>query len=141
MRFAGTFFGLLVLMLAVGGCGDDDGTEAVRRGIGDECMLEMSDGASDRGNCDEAGQVCLTEFSGGYCGARGCTADADCPEGSACVTDDGTTNYCFLICLDKPECNTERSVANESNCNSSLTFVDPGGDMGRKVCRPPLGGT
>ena len=123
------------------GCGDDDGTAAIRRGVGDECMIDTSADASRQGNCDMAGQECLTEFAGGYCGVRGCTADADCPEGSACVTDDGTTNYCFLICLDKPECNPHRTVENESSCVSSLTFVDPAGAGGRKVCRPPLSGT
>src|SRR5688572_18657175 len=102
MRLGGSFLASMVLVFAVGGCGDDDGNEAIRRGIGSECAL--GDG-SPRGDCEGADQICLTEFSGGYCGARDCTADADCPVGSACVTDDGTTNYCFLICLDKPECN------------------------------------
>ena len=55
------------------------------------------------------------------------------------MTDDGQVNYCFLICLDKPECNVRRSLDNESSCTSSLTFID--GTMGRKVCRPPLSGT
>jgi hypothetical protein len=48
-------------------------------------------------------------------------------------------NYCFLICVDKPDCNPRRSLENESNCTSSLTFID--GTMGRKVCNPPSGGT
>ena len=60
------------------------------------------------------------------------------PGGSACVTDDGQVNYCFLICLDKPECNVRRSVDNESSCTSSLTSLTA---AGRKVCRPPLSGT
>jgi hypothetical protein len=140
MRFDGTFLAFTVLILAVSGCGDDDGTEAIRRGVGDECTIDTTADASRMGNCTMAGQECLTEFSGGYCGVRDCTVDADCPMGSACVSEDGVTNYCFLICLDKPECNPRRSMANESNCNSALTFVDPAGDMGRKVCRPPLGG-
>ena len=135
---------LLTFFVLLGGCGDDDGTEAIRRGIGAECVIEMPPDAmpgSPMGNCEEDGQECLTEFAGGYCGVRGCMDDADCPAGSACVTDDGTTNYCFLVCNDKPECNPHRTVANESSCTSSLTFVDPDGDMGRKVCRPPLSGT
>ena len=49
------------------------------------------------------------------------------------------TNYCFLICSDKVQCNPHRSVDNESSCTSSLTFVDDA--AGRKVCRPPLSGT
>ena len=54
-------------------------------------------------------------------------------------TEDNQINYCFLICSDKVQCNPHRSLDNESNCTSSLTFVD--GTMGRKACRPPLSGT
>ena len=119
------------LLVPALGCGGDDDSEAERRGIGSECTT--------RDDCEEDAQECLTQFTGGYCGAAGCTGDADCPEGSACVTEeDGLGNFCFLVCNDKPECNDHRSVENESNCVSSLTFVDD--DAGRKVCRPPHGG-
>jgi hypothetical protein len=120
-------------LLAVGlvACGDDDDSEAERRGVGAECAASA--------DCQEAGQECLTEFAGGYCGLAGCTGDVDCPAGSACVTaDDGLGNFCFLVCLDKVECNDHRTPENESNCVSSLTFIDD--DAGRKVCRPPLSG-
>jgi hypothetical protein len=90
-------------------------------------------------DCSEPGQVCLTEFKGGYCGLAGCLHDGDCPQGSACVIDDNQLNYCFLICVDKTDCNLHRSLDNESSCTSSLTFVD--GTMSRKVCRPPNSGT
>jgi hypothetical protein len=110
------------------GCSDEN--EANRRGIGSAC---------DSGNlCSEKGQVCLTEFAGGYCGVSGCHHDSDCPEGSACVTDDNQVNYCFLTCIEKPDCNLHRSVENEANCTSSLTFVD--GAKNLKVCRPPNSG-
>jgi hypothetical protein len=120
----------LLFVVGVGGCGSD-ASEAIKRGVGSECSASVA--------CTEMNQVCLTEFAGGYCGVSACTHDSDCPAGSACVTGDNQTNYCFLICADKPECNVRRSVANESNCTSSLSFVD--GAMGRKVCRPPLSGT
>jgi hypothetical protein len=118
------------LLLAVG-CTSE--TEAIARGVGAAC--------SDDADCDEEGQRCLTEFGGGYCGIADCTADADCPSGSACVTDDdfGGRNFCFLICVDKPECNVHRPVETEANCVSSLDFVD--GTVGRKACRPPLSGS
>lgn len=124
----------LVALLSVG-CGDDDGhtSEAIRRGIGAECDAELA--------CEEEGQECLAEFAGGYCGVRDCIDDADCPAGSACVTD-GTfagVNYCFLVCIDKPDCNVNRSVDDESNCTSSIDFVDPDVEAGLKVCRPPMG--
>ena len=121
---------LCALVVVMCGCGDS-GSEAIRRGVGAECNATN--------DCTENGQVCLTEFKGGYCGVSGCARDSDCPQGSACVTDDGQINYCFLICADKPECNPHRTVDNESSCTSSLTFVD--GTMDRKVCRPPNSGT
>lgn len=122
-------FSVATMILGLAGCGDDDG--AVRRGIGAECTLDT--------DCQEMGQRCLTQFRGGYCGAAMCMHDTDCPSGSACVTEDDGMNYCFLVCADKPECNVNRTLANESNCVSSLPLVD--GTMGRKVCRPPLSGT
>lgn len=118
----------LVVVAAVG-CGNSQ-SEAIRRGVGSECNANLM--------CTEMGQVCLTEFKGGYCGVSGCLHDTDCPSGSACVTEN-QINYCFLICADKTNCNPNRTVANESNCTSSLSFVD--GTMGRKVCNPPSSGT
>ena len=120
----------LIVLVALGNCGGST-SEAIKRGVGAECSASLA--------CSETNQVCLPEFAGGYCGVSACTHDSECPAGSACVTDDNQMNYCFLICADKPECNVRRSVANESNCTSSLSFVD--GAMGRKVCRPPLSGT
>lgn len=120
---------LCVVALAfICGCGGG-GSEAVRRGVGAECLRDT--------DCTENGQRCLTGFKGGYCGISPCAHDTDCPQGSACVTEDDGSNYCFLVCADKVECNPHRSVENEASCNSSLTFVD--GTMGRKVCRPPRG--
>lgn len=119
----------LVASALLAGCGSDT-SEAIKRGVGAECNASLT--------CTESNQVCLPEFAGGYCGVSACAHDADCPAGSACVTDDNQINYCFLICADKPDCNVRRSAANESNCTSSLTFVD--GAAGRKVCRPPLSG-
>jgi hypothetical protein len=119
---------LAVLVLI--GCGGG-GSEAVRRGVGAECGPNLE--------CSESGQSCLTDFKGGYCGVSGCARDTDCPQGSACVTEDDGVSYCFLVCRDKPECNENRTLDNESSCVSSLTFVD--GAMNRKVCRPPLSGS
>src|SRR5688572_28217297 len=76
-------------------CGDG-GTEAQRRGVGAACAM-----ADD---CTETGQSCLTQFKGGYCGVASCTADEECPPGSACVTHDDGMNYCFLICIVKTDC-------------------------------------
>ncbi|HEY0715806.1 MAG TPA: hypothetical protein VGF45_24190 [Polyangia bacterium] len=105
------------------GCGGS-GTEAERRGIGAAC--------SRNENCLE-GLTCLS-FKGGYCGLVGCTSDANCPAGSACVHHENTANYCFLVCNDKPECNRFRPVENEANCAANVTFVQP---KTAKACVPP----
>jgi len=134
-------------MLLVAGCFaiacDDDeqggpgpGNEAVRRGVGAEC--------ADDDDCTEEGQVCLTEFRGGMCGIADCTASSECPDGSVCVADpDFNQNYCLLVCVNKPDCNVHRSLANEANCSSSLNAIDSGsggeGPGDPKVCRPPNG--
>jgi hypothetical protein len=127
MRFA-----LLATILAVGwGCGDDDGTEADRLGVGAQC--ESTD------QCDpEIDLLCLPQFKGGYCGLAGCEADEDCPEASACILHEDGETYCFRICADKPECNANRDLENEANCSSSAEFVE--GANGRKACVPPSGG-
>ena len=109
---------------------------ANRLGVGAECTMDTQCGTA---------QKCLTQFKGGYCGLSGCTQDSDCPSDSACVsavasTGDGGTStqtFCFLLCADKPECNANRTVANESNCSASAVFVD--GGTGRRACVPPSG--
>lgn len=112
---------MLALVSACGG-----GNEADERGVGAEC--------ASADDCFEEGQACLA-FRGGYCGIEDCARDADCPDGSACVTHSDGTNYCFLVCGTKSDCNTNRSSENEANCSSSTTFVD--GANGRKACIPP----
>ena len=110
-------------MLFVFACG---GSEADDLGVGAECA------AND--DCDaDTDQVCLG-FKGGYCGIEGCLANADCPEDSACVAHDDGINYCFRICIDKAECNANRSVENESNCSANVDFVEP---TNAKACVPP----
>lgn len=123
-------FLFFVCTLLLVGCGDDDGTEADKAGIGAQCV------AND--DCKEDGQSCLTNFKGGYCGVSACTADSDCPEASACVTHDDGVNYCFRVCADKVECNANRDADNEANCSGSATFVDDRAN--RKACIPPSGG-
>lgn len=125
MKLFGIF---LALLLGFGtGCGDD--SEADRRGIGAEC--------SSSDDCTEANQQCLTQFKGGYCGSQGCASTEECPPGSGCVSHTDGTNYCFRICLDKIECNANRSVDNESNCSSNITFAS--GKKEGKACVPPSG--
>ena len=113
---------------------DDDGTEADRFGVGAQCAggdEELCDDDLD----DDFDLVCLPQFKGGYCGLEGCEVDLDCPDGSACVAHEGA-NYCFRICVDKSDCNFNRDVDNESNCSSSVDFVEA---TDVKACVPPSG--
>lgn len=106
---------------------DDDKKTANDLGVGAQCELST--------DCDEETQECLLDFKGGYCGVKDCTGDVECPEGSRCVAHDDGTNYCFLICTDKVQCNVNRDVENEANCSSSVTFVEEPQDV--KACIPP----
>lgn len=124
----------MFLMAALGGCGSSEETAADRAGVGAEC----TDAAECESPDEEIELECLTQFKGGYCGLAGCEGDADCPEGSACVTHTDGMNYCFRVCQDKPDCNRNRSVENESNCVGSIDFVDPRNE--RKACEPPSSG-
>ncbi len=123
-----TAFAPLLLFAA---CGDGDsspggGSAAQQRGVGDACAVDA--------DCVEAGQKCLTSFKGGYCGIEGCMASADCPAGSRCVREGGST-FCFLICATKDQCNAYRPASAEANCSSSVTFTEA--DKGDKACVPP----
>jgi hypothetical protein len=92
-------------------------TPAQRHGVGAACSADSDCFVAD------AHLRCLP-FKGGYCGLEGCQQAADCPPGSACVTHDDGNNYCFLLCVDKPECNYTRPPEIEANCSSKITFAD-----------------
>lgn len=119
----------IVLALVAAACSDDDdddgGTQAMRLGVGAAC-----DGNDE---CAETAPECLP-FKGGYCGLADCAGDADCPAGSKCVTHDDGENYCFLVCVDKPDCNRHRPLDSEANCSANITFVEDGSV---KACVPP----
>ena len=125
----GTVFTFLLSATAalLAACGDG-GSDANRHGVGADCAT-----ADD---CNE-GQQCLAQFKGGYCGVTPCAGDPDCPAGSACIAHTDGANYCFLVCMEKFECNDHRLLENEANCSASVTFVS--GTMGRKACVPPSG--
>lgn len=116
----------LCFAAALASC-SSEGTEADKYGVGAQCTVN--------GDCKD-NLECLP-FKGGYCGLAGCLKDADCPDGSACVSYVTGQNYCFLICIEKPDCNRNRSVELESNCSSNVTFTD--GAKNRKACVPPSG--
>ena len=115
---------LCFALLFAWGCG---GNDADALGIGAECTV------NDDCNVDDD-QTCLS-FKGGYCGRQGCTGDVDCPDDAACVAHTDGINYCFRLCVDKVECNENRTVDNEANCSANITFVDE--PQTRKACVPP----
>ncbi len=127
---------LAMLLLVTHGCRSDDppATDADRVGVGAECRAD-DDCPQPEPDAGPA-LVCLTQFKGGYCGLEDCADDEDCPEGAACVAHTDGTNYCFRLCVDKPECNRNRSPDQESNCSSNIEYVDE--DRG-KACVPPSG--
>jgi len=119
----------LGIAASVSSCGGGGaGNEAIRHGVGAAC--------SSNADCTEAGQACLP-FKGGYCGVQDCVDDAHCPQGSACVKYTDGKQYCFLLCVDKPDCNFSRPPDLEANCSSSIEFVS--GAKTSKVCLPPTG--
>ena len=129
-------FAFVLCTVAGVGCGDDDGgSEADRLGVGAEC--DSDDDCLQSSRDGGISQQCLRQFKGGYCGIEDCVDDLDCPEASKCVAHDDGTNYCFRVCVDKPECNENRDLDNEANCSSSADFVE--GANGRKACVPPSG--
>lgn len=120
------FLVLAISFLALTSCGDDE-VEADKVGVGAACAT-----AAD---CKVEGQICLSQFKGGYCGVANCTTAASCPDGSACVAHTDGSNYCFRACLDKAECNANRPEGSEANCSSSIEFVN--GEKDIKACVPP----
>jgi hypothetical protein len=116
---------MTTVALAISSCGGD-GTEADRAGVGAAC--------SKAEDCPKEANQCLA-FKGGYCGLEGCQKDQDCPSGSACVAHTDQKAYCFLICVEKIDCNRNRPAEIESNCSSNVTFVS--GNKGIKACVPP----
>jgi hypothetical protein len=126
---------LCALMIAVVGCGDDDDASgADLLGVGAECTASSECLREGDGGINLA---CLDQFKGGYCGVEDCSANTDCPDQSACVAHDDGRNYCFRTCVDKSECNLNRSADQESNCSSNIDFVDSA--KSGKACVPPSG--
>lgn len=107
-----------VLFAALAACGNSDvGTEG--KVVGSSCT--SSGGPS--GSCAE-GSKCATDsdFPGGSC-VKVCLAQSDCPDGSACIQENG--GLCVLECNDASDCR------DGYNCVAKST-VNPAGSA--KVC-------
>jgi hypothetical protein len=117
-------------------CSDDEGSAADRIGVGAECSTSSPCPKARRGE-EEVQLACLAAFRGGYCGIADCQSDADCPDGSACVNHEGGARYCFRTCVEKAECNRNRTTENEANCSANVDFIAA---EGVKACVPPSSG-
>ncbi|MDH5717803.1 MAG: hypothetical protein OEZ22_09205 [Spirochaetia bacterium] len=147
IKFTSVFLPVFFLcFIAFLNCGSGlcDGTEgAASVGIGAECLTNENCQREEAACYDSEipiNLICLTNFSGGYCGAKGCKTNADCPESSICVIHDDGINYCFLICTEKPQCNTYRTSENEANCSASIDYADKSTSKTTKACVPPSSG-
>jgi hypothetical protein len=136
-----------------GGTAWDDDNEFCQREASQEFICRSSGGGSDNrkvcvpGDCgvgeacltkaDCNGDLeCLTDVDGGYCGKANCTANADCPNGSACVRMDETRSYCLRKCQGDSDCSFCRPWDDRTPCTDEVDYVEDG-TPGR-VCVPTL---
>lgn len=108
-RFRSVLCSISFLVLsAIAGCGSG--------GVGKSGDVVGGPCAGD-GDC-AGGSVCLVEgdFPGGTCTVR-CTSQADCPNGSACVQENGGT--CLLACSSNGDCRGEYMCEAKSNLGRS----------------------
>jgi len=133
-------FSWFVLLAGSVGCGDDGGSEADRLGIASTCVVDEDCRSVTNPDGGTIQLRCLTQFTAGYCGLPDCVSSADCPLNSICVAHEDGNNYCFRVCDDKPECNTNRAPDVEANCSSSFDWATPSDDRGEKACIPPSSG-
>jgi hypothetical protein len=92
--------------------------------IGESCS-ETADCAPDL--------ECVTNFGGGYCTLRGCSAENPCPGESLCVTRDDE-NYCFRPCARASDCTYCRDSDASVSCTDDVTFAMDGATG--SVCVP-----
>lgn len=80
---------LLLAAVLLAGCGNSD----VSREVGARC--------DDSSECDDRCLLPDDGWPGGFC-SLSCDDDSDCPEGTACVDDEG--GVCLFRCESVPEC-------------------------------------
>jgi hypothetical protein len=69
---------------------------------------------------------CIGDFDGGYCGARGCATDSECPQDGACIDIDGDS-YCVKRCSTDGDCGLCRGDSVPAACTAEVVFLDPEG--------------
>lgn len=130
---------LLALIVGLGLVGCDDATEADRVGVAAQCTSTADCPTYTLPDSGTTNLTCLTQFKGGYCGLQGCVSSLECPNGSICVHHTDGNNYCFRACVDRSECNANRSATDAANCSANFTWAVPAEDNGIKACIPPSG--
>lgn len=81
-------------------------------GVGADCAVDA--------DCP-TGTLCVTDFQGGYCTVRDCTATS-CPAGSVCVAG-AAGPYCAVTCTAASDCSFCRTT-NATACTAGVTLVD-----------------
>ncbi|MEJ7730099.1 MAG: hypothetical protein WKG00_12870 [Polyangiaceae bacterium] len=139
------------LVPAMGQSGPVDEQEYCQREAGREFICRSSGGGSENrkvcvpGDCGvgavcdgdaacASGLVCLTTFTGGYCGKKDCALDTDCPADSRCVEDGGAT-YCYRTCAGDTDCSFCRGSDVFAACRDDVAFAEAG--TPGSVCVPP----
>ena len=116
--------------------GDGDG-DAMSTGaeVGEACGKDGDCEGGAKAYCIMSLEIDLTfiklpvEFPGGSCAITGCKSDADCPQGTGCLTGFAMP-ACTKLCNDASQCR-----ADEGYTCGSLMF---GSTDTRKFCQPPV---
>ena len=92
---------LTIAFVVLAACGDDVSSGGSADGIGNDG--EVVGGPCDAESACASGSECITggDFPGGMCTVS-CSADADCPEGTYCISNEG--GICMLPCDSKADC-------------------------------------
>lgn len=139
------------LVAAPGQTGPVDDQEYCQRSAGRDFICRSSGGGSNNrkvcvpGDCGvgaacvtvgdcTGGLECVATLAGGYCGKAGCTANADCPNGSLCVKNGDGKNYCFRSCQGATDCTFCRGYNDPVTCTTMVTFAEAG--TAGSVCVP-----
>lgn len=69
------------------------------------------------------GLACDDAWEGGYCGARGCETNADCPTDSLCIAD-GDSSYCARTCAGPTDCTFCRPDGVAAECRGDVDHAD-----------------
>lgn len=109
MIFTMSRFGLIVAVSLAAGCGGPDEVGKEGKVVGASCADDPAGTCADGSKC-----VIDTDFPGGSC-VKDCTAQTDCPDGAACIQENG--GICVLECADAGDCRDGYHCVEKSTLN------------------------